>query len=126
MISVGLGSNRVFRRFELAVNFAELDILPTFVLKTLASISSPHFSEISLRLLWGYRYGDPDCRTTLWGAGWEGVDKALCSRTAQSGGFRFTIQLVTGESTEAAVEAVFPRMKATGSLFITRKEPQRR
>jgi len=123
MLTVNLRSNRVLRWFELAVDFAELDILPPFVLKTLASISSPHFSEFSLQLLWGYSL-DKDCRETLWGAGWEVVDKDLYVWTAQSGGFRFTIQLVTGESTEAAVKALFPRMKSKGLQLITQQQPR--
>ena len=126
MLSVNLRSNGALRRFELVVDFAELDILPPFVLKTLGSISSPHFSEFSLRLLRGLSLKeDAGCRETLWGAGWEAVDEDLYARTAQSGGFRFAIKIVTGESTEAAVEAIFPRMKSKGSLFIAQKQPRK-
>ena len=124
ILSVNLRCNRVLRRFELAVDFAELEILPPFVLKTLASISSPHFSEFSLRLVWGGNFGGTGHRKTLWGAGWEVVDENLYARTAQRGGFRFAIQIVTGESTEATIEALFPRMKSKGSLLITQQQPR--
>jgi len=125
MLSVNLRSNRALRRFELVVDFPELDILPPFVLKTLASISSPHFSEFSLRLVRGYSRDEDGCRETLWGAGWDAVDEDMYARTARSGGFLFTVQIVTGETTEAAIEALFPRMKSNGLLLITQKPPRR-
>jgi len=126
MLSVNLGCHGVLRRFELAVDFVELDILPPFVRETLASVSSPHFSEFSLRLcprlgfsLWR---GASD-RRTFWGAGWEVVDEDLYVRATRRDGFRFAIQIVPGESKKAAVEALFPRMKSLGSLLITKPQP---
>jgi len=125
MLNVDLGRNGKFRRFELEVDFAELDILPPFLHKTLTSIWSPYFSEFSLRLSRGaLDGGGPSNRKTLWGAGWDVIDEDLYGYAVQSDGFRFVVQIVPGESTEAAVEALFPRMKANGSLFVTWQQPR--
>jgi len=130
MLSVNLGSNKALRRFEFDVDFAELDILPPFLHKTLASIPSPHFSEFSLRLFQGilqrYVRGEAaDNRKILWGAGWEMVDEVLYGHAARREDFRFVVNIVAGESTEADVEALFPRMKSRGSLLInTRQQPR--
>jgi len=126
MLSVNLGCNGTLRRFGLAVDFAELDVLPPFVYKTLASVSSPQFSEFSLRLSEGYNHDQgPGDRRTVWGTGWEMVDEELYTRASRRDGFRFVIQIVPGESTEAAVETLFPRMKSNGSLLITRQQLHR-
>jgi len=58
-------------------------------------------------------------RRTLWGTGWEVVDEDLCAHAARRDDFRFMIEIVPWESTIAAVEALFPRMKSKGSLFVT-------
>jgi len=124
MLNVNLGRNGKLRRLELDVDFAELDILPPFLHKTLASIWSPHFSEFSLRLSQGILNLNPNRRArgrkTLWGTGWDVVDEDLYACAVQRDDFRFVVQIMTGESIEAAVEALFPRMKYNGSLFITR------
>ena len=126
VISVDLESNGIFRRFELEVNFVELDILPPFLHGTLTSISSPHFSEFSLRLCQEFNpTGGPGNRKTLWGIGWEVVDEDLYELAARRDDFRCAVQIVTGESTVAAVEALFPRMKSKGSMVITQLHPQR-
>ena len=107
------------------MDFVELDILPPFLHKALTSISSPHFSNFSLRLFQGPLELNPDSslgdRKTLWGTGWDMVDQDLHAHAVQRDDFRFVVQIVTGESTEAAVQALFPLMKANGSLLITRQ-----
>ena len=129
MLSFDLGNHGALRRFVLDVDFVELDILPTFLHKVLTSISSPHFSDFSLRLFQGYLQvfaratgqGVSD-RRTLWGLGWEMVDEALYAHAVRRDDFRFVINIVAGESTEAAVEALFPRMKSNGSLVVNTRE----
>ena len=126
MLDVNLGSNGILGRFELTVDFEELDILPPFLHKTLTSISSTRFSEFSLRLCQGAlgsRNRGTIGRKTSWGTGWEVVDEDLYAHTAGRDDFRFMVQIVTDESTEADVEALFPRMKSKGSLLITCKQP---
>jgi len=127
MLNIGLGCNGKLRRFELDVDFVELDVLPPLLHKALTSISSPHFSYFSLRLFQGSLEPNPDAgpgdRKTLWGAGWNVVDEALYAHAVRRDDFRFMVQIVTGESTEAAVEGLFPRMKSNGSLLITRQQP---
>jgi len=129
MLTLNLEPNEILRRFELEVNFVELDILPPFIHEVLTSISSPYFSEFSLRLccerakfksVWGV-----SGRKTLWGTGWEVVDEDLYAHAARRDDFRFAVQIVTGESTAAAVEALFPRVKSKGSLLITQLKPRR-
>jgi len=124
MLSVHLGRNGVLRRFELDVDFAELDVLPPFLHEALTSISSPHFSEFSLRLFKGMlpeltREEGAGDRKTSWGTGWEMVDEDLYAHAARKDDFRFVVNIVVGESTEADVEALFPRMKSKGSLLVT-------
>ena len=125
MLSVNLESNGILRRFELKVDFVELDILPPFLHKTLTSISSPYFSEFSLRLCQEFNptRGGRTSRKTLWGTGWEVVDEVLYTHAARRDDFLFEVRIITGESTVAAVEAIFPRMKSEGSLLITELEP---
>ena len=102
------------------MDLEELDVLPPFLHKTLTSISSPHFSEFSLRLFEGFdRKGGFGRRKTSWGAGWGVVDEDLCALAARRDGFRFMIEIVPWESTMAAVEVLFPRMKSKDSLFVT-------
>ena len=115
-----MGSNEILRRFELVVDFEEFDAVPRFLHETLTSISSPHFSEFSLQLLRGFHYrrGSGGRNTLLWGAGWEIVDEDLYACAARNDSFRFVIVIPTGESTEVAVEALFPQMKSKGSLVI--------
>ena len=136
MLSVDLGSNGILRRFEFDVDFVELDILPPFLHKALVSISSPHFSEFSLRLFPGLHDFDSDEGTGGWrtqdsrrevetlGAGWEAVDEDLYVLAAGRDDFRFTIEFVTGQLTVATVEECFPRMKSRGSLVITQQQPR--
>jgi len=57
-------------------------------------------------------------RTFSWGTGWEIVVEDLYTYAAQRGNFRFVIEIPSGGSTEAAVEANFPRMKLKGWLLI--------
>ena len=126
-INISLGCNEVFRRFELQVNFAELHVLPPFLHKTLAPISSPHFSEFSLLLRQDFvetKTNGGATRRRVWGTGWEVVDEVLCACAARRNGFRFTVEIVTGQSTRADVEAHFPRMKAKGSLLVTQRQPR--
>jgi len=119
------------------VDFAKLDILPPFLHKTLTSISSPHFSEFSLRLSQGFFEFDPNgnpdrwkggCdnrwEVRTWCAGWDVIDEDLYAHAAGRDDFRFTIEFVTGQSTEAAIEARFPRMKSNGSLVIIQRQPR--
>ena len=127
MVSVSLGYNGILRRLEIAVDFAELDILPPFIHKALASISSPHFSEFFLRLTqgkfgFGHNGGNPG-RGISWGTGWEVVDKELCAFAAGRDDFRFGVQILTGKSTEAEVEALFPRIKSKRALVVTQQKP---
>ena len=130
MLRVNLRTNRILRRFGFDVDFAELDILPPFLHKTLTSISSPHFSEFSLRLLGGLVKFNLDrsrrhkYRIRTWGAGWDVIDEDLYAHAAGRDDFRFTIEFVAGRSTEAAIEARFPRMKSNGSLVIIQRQPR--
>ena len=136
MLDVNLGSNGILRRFEFDVGFAELDILPPFLHKTLASISSPHFSGFSLRLFQRFYEFDPNgdpkrwsshgnrWEVRTWGAAWDVVDEDLYALAAGRNDFRFTIEFVKGQSTVAAVEARFPRMKSKGSLVIRQQKPR--
>ena len=117
------------------MNFTELDILPPFLHKTLASVSSPDFSEFSLRLFpgsdrsdsygasggWGTRNDRWKAKT--WGDGWEVVDEDLYAHAVGRDDFRFTIGFEAGQSagSETAVEAHFPRMKSKGSLVIVQR-----
>ena len=123
--SVDLGYNGILGWFAFAVDFAELGILPPFLHRTLTSITSPHFSEFSLLLFqrsYGYNYKEGDSRRGIsWGTGWEVVDEDLYAHAARRDDFQVVIQIVTGKSTVAAVEALFPRMKSKGSLVITQK-----
>jgi len=52
------------------------------------------------------------------GTGWEIVDEDLYACAARRSDFRFVIEIPSRESKEAVVEALFPRMKETGSLLI--------
>jgi len=116
-----MGSNEILRRFELVVDFEELDTVPRFLHKTLTSVSSPHFSEFYLRLLPEFDWesqGSGGRRTLLWGAGWGTVDEDLDAYAARKDNFRFVIDIPAGGSTEAVVEALFPQMKSNGSLVI--------
>ena len=119
-----MGSSEILRRFELVVDFEELATVPRFLHEVLTSISPPHFSEFFLRLLRGFDHGS-GLSTLLWGTGWETVDEDLRAYAARKGNFRFIIEIPTGESTEAAVEAIFPQVKSKGSLVIKwlRQEP---
>ena len=47
------------------------------------------------------------------------IDEDLYAHAARRDDFRFVVNIVAGESTEAAVEALFPRMKLKGSLMVT-------
>ena len=127
MLNVDLGRNGKLRQFELDVDFVELDVLPPFLHKTLTSISSLHFSKFFLRLSRNPLELDPDAglgdRKTAWGTGWDVVDEDLYAHAVRRDDFWFVVQIVTGESTEAVVEALFPRMKSHGSLLITRQQP---
>ena len=106
---------------KLELNFAELNILPPFLHKTLASISSPHFLEFSLQLCQGFSPTRCTCgQKMLWGTGWDVVDEDLYEYAVQRDNFWFPVQIVAGESTEAAVEGLFPWMKSKGSLSITK------
>ena len=121
-MSLDLGHNRILRRFELTVDFAELDILPPFLHKALTSVSSPHFFEFSLVLDQGWHDLKPNGggnHRRVWGNGWEVVDEDLYAHSARRDDFRFTVKIVRGLSTVAAVEERFPRMKSKGSLLIT-------
>jgi len=126
MLNVDLGSNEIFRRLELSVDFVELDILPPFLHRTLTSISSPYFSEFSLRLCQGalqFAHGGASSRRTSWGEGWEVIDEDLYAHAAGGDDLRLVVQIVAGESTEAAVEELFPRMKSKGSLVVAWEQP---
>ena len=126
-LSVDLGCNEILRRFEFAVNFAELDILPPFLHEALTSISSPRFSEFSLLLRQGLLEfepnGGPNGRR-VWGTGWEVIDEDLCALAAGRDGFRLEVEIVKGQSTVAAVEEHFSRMKSKGLLSVTQKLPR--
>jgi len=125
-LRIDLETNGILKRFELEVNFVELDILPPFLHKALTSISSPCFSEFSLRLCRGFNLTiGTGGRKTLWGTGWDVVDEDLCAHAARRDGFRFAVQIVARESTVAAVEALFPRMKSKGLLLVTKLKPRR-
>jgi len=104
------------------VDFAELDILPPFLHKTLTSISSPHFSEFSLLLRRGWHdigpNGGANNRRRVWGTGWEVVDEVLYAHAAGRDDFRFTVKVEVGLPKVAAVWAHFPRMRSKGSLVI--------
>jgi len=102
------------------MDLGELDVFPPFIHRALTSISSPHFSEFALRLFQGFdNNGNFGGRRTSWGTGWGVVDEDLYAHAARRDGFRFVIEIVPWESTMATVEALFPRMKAMGSLFVT-------
>jgi len=108
------------------VDLNELDVLPAFIHKTLTSISSDDFSEFGLRLFRGFdNSGFYGYRNILWGTGWDVVDEDLCALAAKRDDFRFVIEIVRGESTVAAVEALFPRMKSKGSLFVMWQQGKR-
>ena len=95
-----------------------LSPIPHSLHKILTSISSPHFSEFSLRFL--YLFGSADDRLFVLGTGWDVVDEELYACAARRSDFRFVIEIPAGEAIEAAqVEALFPRMKSKGSLLIT-------
>ena len=128
MISVNLRGIETLRRFGLDVDFVELKILPPFLHGVLTSISSPHFAEFSLRLFRGtfdeyLRDQGAGDRKTLWGNGWEMVDEDLYAHAARRDDFRVVVNVVAGESTKAAVEALFPRMKSKGSLSVAMWDP---
>ena len=109
------------------MDFPELEILPPFLRKTLTSISSPHFSEFSLRLCQGWQDFKPrggGNRRRVWGTGWEVVDEDLYVHATRRDDFRFTVEILIGLSTVAAVEERFPRMESKGSLFITQQSPK--
>ena len=106
------------------MDFAELEILIPFLHEALMSISSPHFSEFSLRLFEGIlerciRGEGAGDRKTSWGTGWEMIGEDLYAYAARRDDFRFVVNVMAGESTEAAVEALFPRMKSKSSLLVT-------
>jgi len=90
------------------------------------SIVSPHFSEFSLRLLPGFGFcgaanvlmWGASGRRTRWGTGWEVVDENLYMHAARRDNFRFVVKIVPGESTEATVAVLFPRMNSKGALSI--------
>ena len=135
MLNVDLGSNKILKRFEFDVDFAELDILPPFLHKTLTSISSPHFSRFSLRLFQGFHEFDPNgdgdwssrdnkWEVRTWDAAWDIVDEDLYALAAGRNDFRFMVEFVKGQSTVAAVEARFPQMKSKGSLVIRQQKPR--
>jgi len=116
---VALGSIKILKRLELVSHFEDVETLPQFLHNTLTSVSSPHFWEFSLHLLRGSgNDGDPGPRTFSWGAGWEIVDEDLYTYAARRGNFRFVIEIPPGASTEAAIAALFPRMKSKGWLVI--------
>jgi len=107
------------------VDSIELDILPSFLHKTLTSISSPHFSEFSLLLSQGWLDFELNGGANVpkvWGPGWEVVDEDLYVHAVRRDNFRFKVEIVIGQSTVAAVEAHFPRMKSKGSLVITQRQ----
>jgi len=130
ILSLDLGCNRILRRFELAVDFIELGVLPLFLHKALTSISSAHFSEFSLLLSQGLLDSDLNIRdgnvSKVWGSGWEVVDKDLYAHAVRRDDFRFTVEIVVGQTTVAAVGAHFPRMKLKGSLVVTQRRLPKR
>jgi len=126
-LSVNLGSNEILRRFEFVVDFVELDMLPPFLHEALTSISSPHFSEFSLRLDEGSFKSNLDGAANgrrVWGTGWEAIDEDLCAHAAGRDDFRFEVEIVKGQSTVAAVKKHFPKMNSKGLLSITRQQPR--
>ena len=126
-LSVNLGCNGILRQFEFAVDFAELDILPPFLHEALTSISSPHFSVFSLLLHQGLLEFKPHGGAKgrrVWGTRWEAIDEELCARAAGRHDFRLEVEIVKGQSTVAAVEEHFPRMKSKGLLLVRQQQPK--
>jgi len=117
---VSLRSNKILRRFELVVCLTGLGDVPHLLHEALTSISSPHFSEFSLRLLHLFESNrnSGDQGPLLLETGWEVVDEDLYACAARRSDFRFVVEIPSEGLTEAAVEALFPRMKSKGSLLI--------
>lgn len=122
-----LGRNFALTRFELRVDPEYLTLIPPLVHKTLETISSPAFSEFTLKLE-GYpvenRFFHLLTSGVVWGNGWGTIDRILNDMVRTVGrDIRFVVRVganggVWSPELGRFVGDMFPLMNARGLVRV--------
>ena len=127
-----LSRNSVLTRFELRVDPDDLSLVPSLLHETLPTISSPAFSEFTLKLEGcpaGARFFHLLSSKVVWGDGWGTIDRDLDDMVHAIGReVRLVIRVGAGGGVwspelRGFVGGMFPLMNARGLVRVVVVEP---